>query len=77
MFLIVKAPCIDSKREEETGVSQREQGRGQGERSPSPPPFPSFALAPTIRVAISTLLMQSSSSVVKSKMAATTCTIQT
>ena len=58
------------------GVSQREQGRGQGERSPSPPPFPSFALAPNIRVAISTVLMQSSS-VVKSKMVATTCTIQT
>ena len=76
MFLIVKAPCIDSKREEEMGLSQREQGRGQGERSPSPLPFPSFALAPTIRVAISTLLTQSSS-VVKSKMAATTCTIQT
>ena len=34
-------------------------GRGRGERSiffsPSPPPFPSFTLAPTLRVTISTL----------------------
>ena len=34
-------------------------GRGRGERreffSPPPPPFPSFALAPTVRVTISTL----------------------
>ena len=40
-------------------------GRGRGERrenavffflpSPAPPPFPSFAIAPTVRVTISTL----------------------
>ena len=37
--------------------------------SPPPPPFPSFALAPTVRVTISTLPI--SSTVVKSKMATT------
>ena len=41
------------------GASQREQGGG-GKREeifflPSPSPFPSFALAPTVRVTISTL----------------------
>ena len=50
-------------------------GRGRGERgdffSPPPSPFPSFALAPTVRVTI-TFYSPQSSTVIKSKMAATT-----
>ena len=60
-------------------ASQRERGGG-GERekknavsffSPSPPPFPSFALAPTVRVTISSL-PNLPCTVIKSKMATTT-----
>ena len=52
--------------ETRNGASQKERGRGRGERrvffsfwsiffSPPPPLFPSFALAPTLRVTIFTL----------------------
>ena len=45
----------------ENKASQKERGRGRGERKKkrlfffSPPPFPSFALAPALRVTIFTL----------------------
>ena len=50
-----------SRREEEMGrVKRSGEGAGREKRkvfffSPSPPPFPSFALAPTVRVTSSTL----------------------
>ena len=58
--LPVKAPCWNFPKRGGDGASQRERGGG-GKReeifffSPPPPPFPSFALAPTVRVTISTL----------------------
>ena len=58
--LLAKAPCWNFPKRGGDGASQRERGGG-GEREreyfflPSPSPFPSFALAPTARVAISTL----------------------
>ena len=60
--LPVKAPCWNFPKRGGHGASQRERGGG-GKReektpyffSPPPPPFPSFALAPTARVTISTL----------------------
>ena len=60
--MLAKAPCWNSKREEEIGQVKGNR-RGGGERdkkmlyfsSPPHPSFSSFALAPTLRVAISTL----------------------
>ena len=67
-----------SRRDEEMGESKG-TGRGRGERiknavsffSLPPPPFPSFALAPTVRVTISAL-PNLPCTVIKSKMATTT-----
>ena len=67
-----------SRRDEEMGESKG-TGRGRGERRKTPylfsplplPPFPSFALAPTLRVTISTL-PNLPCTVIKSKMATTT-----
>lgn len=61
-FMLAKAPCWNSKREKEIGqVKGSRGGDGRETRkcgiffSPPHPSFPSFALAPTRRVAISTL----------------------